>query len=146
MGNIDRNSLRQQIHRNLLAILSLFIAITALTYNGWRQELTEDNRNLRLAAFELVKQLGELQLIVDYAHYDRNLELGNPITGWGRVALIEDLSAVLPSPLPKQANALKTIWAAHWQHLGDEETHVEAITQSIKTMRAEVRRQLAELS
>jgi len=138
----DRDSLKAQIHRNLLAIISLFIAITALTYNSWRQELTEDNRNLRLASFELIMQLGELQLIVDHAHYDKNQELGNPITGWGRVALIEDLSAVLPAPLPEKSIHLKQTWSTHWEGLGDENVHAEQITTAIQSMRNEVRDQL----
>lgn len=146
MARDNKDSLKAQIHRNLLAILSLFIAIIALTYNGWRQELTEDNRNLRLAAFELVKQLGELQLIVDYAHYDKDPERGNPITGWGHVALIEDLSAVLPAPLPEKSIHLKQAWAENWQGLGNDDKSVETITSAIRAMREEVRRQLAELS
>ena len=138
----DPDSLKQQIHRNLLAIISLVVAITALTYNSWRQEVTEDNRNLRLASFELITRLGELQLIVDHAHYDRNTDLGNPITGWGRVALIEDLSAVLPDPLPAQSRDLKKSWSENWQGLGKQEAHAERITAAIQAMRTEVRDQL----
>ena len=138
----DKDSLGKQIHRNLLAIISLFIAVTALTYNSWRQELTEDNRNLRLASFELIMQLGELQLIVDHAHYDHDKERGNPITGWGRVALIEDLSAVLPAPLPKKSIILKQTWSDHWQGLGEGGEHAEQITTAIQSMRKEVRDQL----
>jgi hypothetical protein len=140
--NKNKDSLKSQIHRNLLAIISLFIAITALTYNSWRQELTEDNRNLRLASFELIMQLGELQLIVDHAHYDHDKERGNPITGWGRVALIEDLSAVLPAPLPEKSIHLKQAWSGHWEGLGKEDVHVEQITTAIQSMREEVRDQL----
>lgn len=138
----NKDSLKEQIHRNLLAIISLFVAITALTYNSWRQEVTEDNRNLRLASFELIMQLGKLQLIVDHAHYDHNKEMGNPITGWGRVALIEDLSAVLPAPLPEKSILLKQAWSDHWEGLGERDRHAEQITAAIQAMRKEVRDQL----
>jgi len=34
---------REQIQRNLLAIISLAVAISALGYNTWRNETTEEN-------------------------------------------------------------------------------------------------------
>ena len=34
-------TIRQQIHSNLVALISLFVAVTALAYNTWRNETTE---------------------------------------------------------------------------------------------------------
>ncbi len=36
--------LTEQIKRNQLAIISLVVALIALGYNTWRNELTEENR------------------------------------------------------------------------------------------------------
>lgn len=36
----------------LISVISLIIAISALGYNTWRNELTEHNRNIRASGFE----------------------------------------------------------------------------------------------
>jgi len=46
--------------QNLLAMISLFVALSALGYNTWRNELTEQNRNVRQAGFEMLLHVGEL--------------------------------------------------------------------------------------
>ena len=81
-------TLIQQIRNNLGAIISLLVAISSLSYNTWRNELTEENYSIRVAGFETLKSLGELQTIVDYGHYEQN-------PGWGRVLLISDLAGQL---------------------------------------------------
>ena len=50
-----------QIHRNLLSIISLVVALTALGYNTYRNELTEHNRNIRSASFIILQELSQLQ-------------------------------------------------------------------------------------
>ncbi len=61
-----------------MAIISLFVALSGLTYNTWRDKIIEENRSVRIASFEVLKNLWELQLVVDYAHYQKNQQLGNP--------------------------------------------------------------------
>ncbi|MBF8293263.1 MAG: hypothetical protein HW392_2090 [Steroidobacteraceae bacterium] len=41
--------MREQLRNNLVALISLVIALSALGYNTWRNELTERNRNIRAA-------------------------------------------------------------------------------------------------
>jgi len=139
-------SIGQQIQRNLLAIISLAIAITALSYNTWRNETTEENRNIRVASFEILIQLGKLQLVTDYAHYDNNSEQGNPITGWGHVAIIEDLSFLMPAPFSKMASELKQVWSDNWQNLGKNKNSVKHITNAINAMRKTVKSQLKTIN
>ena len=62
-------SIRQQIHNNAVALISLFIALSSLAYNTWRNETTEEQRNVRHAAFRVLESLGELQQVVDFRHY-----------------------------------------------------------------------------
>ena len=138
----DEHSIIEQIRRNLLAIISLTVAISALGYNTWRNETTEENRNIRLASFEILVQLGKLQIITDHAHYGNNNNTGNPITGWGHVAMIEDLSFLMTAPLPSMATNLKQTWQANWEGLGKDQTSVVEITESISTMRETVKAQL----
>ena len=83
---------KQQLQDNLVAIISLFVAIAALLYTAWREETTERNRTLRTAGFEVLKNLGELQIVVNqvYSHNDPIKDI--PQIGWGHVALIRHLA------------------------------------------------------
>ena len=40
----------------------------------------------------MLQELSELQLLIDYAHYERDAIKGNPITGWGHLLYIKDMS------------------------------------------------------
>ncbi|MCK5360112.1 MAG: hypothetical protein KAJ95_05765 [Gammaproteobacteria bacterium] len=132
----------QQIQRNLLAIISLTVAISALSYNTWRNETTEVNRNIRTASFEVLVQLGKLQIITDHAHYGKDKQMGNPITGWGHVTMVEDLSFLMPEPLPEMATDLKAVWQKNWEAMNRDKASAMKITESISSMRAEVKAQL----
>jgi len=57
--------IRKQIHNNAVALISLFIAVGSLAYNTWRNETTEEQRNVRHASFRVLENLGELQQVVD---------------------------------------------------------------------------------
>ncbi len=49
--------IHRQIQTNLVALISLLVALTALGYAAWRQELTEVNRTLRVAVRALLVAL-----------------------------------------------------------------------------------------
>ncbi|MFW2440789.1 MAG: hypothetical protein ACN4GR_15645 [Arenicellales bacterium] len=138
----EQYTIGQQIQRNLLAIISLVVAISALSYNTWRNETTEENRNVRLASFEILVQLGKLQIISDHAHYGKDRAMGNPITGWGHVAMVEDLSFLMPEPLPEMAEDLKKVWQENWEGLAKDQKSAAKITEAISTMRETVKAQL----
>ena len=82
---------REQIRRNAVALISLVVALSTLLYTTWRNEETEDNWNTRVAGFEMLTTLGELQRIVYLNHYDGDLDEGNPRKGWVRVMVLRDL-------------------------------------------------------
>ncbi len=129
-------SILGQIQRNAVAIISLVVAVSSLSYNTWRNEKTEDNRNQRIAAFELLLKLNELQQVVFYHYYDKdNVNRGNPRTGWAYVLTIHDLSQVLKSPLPESAEKLQTVWKQNWQTLGSDQTSVDAVLAEVDTVR-----------
>ncbi|AOE49652.1 hypothetical protein [Kangiella sediminilitoris] len=145
----------QQLKNNSLAIIGLVIAVIALTYNTWRSSTSELNRNFRNAAFELILQLGELQSITNdlhfnapdvksqewQRHYDKSL-----IEGWGNIALIEDLSALLPENFAEQATTLKSAWSFHHSKLGNRDTRSEEeISSQIKKLRELTREFIKEL-
>ena len=76
--NNERNSIIDQLRRNAGAVISLVIAVSSLRYNTWRTEKTEDNRNQRFAAFEILLKLGELQQVVFHHHYDKTSQIKEP--------------------------------------------------------------------
>ncbi len=101
-----KTSLYEQIRQNFISLISLLVALSALLYTTWREEMTERNRNLRAASFEVLKNLGELQIAVNYMHYQPDNPMANPLIAWGHVALIGDLSQILPAPVPAASKHL----------------------------------------
>ena len=130
-----KRSIGEQIRRNTVAIVSLAVAISALGYNSWRNELSEQNRNVRAAGFEALVTLGELQQIVFFAHYDDDVDRGNPRAGWTRVIVLEDLAALMPDEAAGSVSQLKSIWAENWTGLGSENDAEQRISAAIDEAR-----------
>ena len=137
--------LRQQFKRNSLAIISLFVAFSALGYNTWRNEQTEENRNIRAAGFEMLLHIGQLQRISYLAHYDKDLQQGNPRSGWVEVLVLRDLSMLMPAELQQQTQRLFDSWKENWQGLGEDESAVAAIDNAINDLRKEVLESIKKL-
>jgi hypothetical protein len=137
--------LPEQLRRHSLAIISLLVALTALGYNTWRNELTEQNRNIRFAGFEMLLHASELRRISYLAHYDRDSILGNPRSGWVKVMIIQDLSMIMPSTLQAAADELYGTWEQEWQGLGSDSGSIEAIEMALDAVRAGILETLEEL-
>ena len=137
MPLITNNSFREQVRRNAVALISVFIAVSSLSYNTWRNELTEYNRNQRLVSIEVLLKLEELQELVFYNHYDHDTQSrGNPRSGWAIVLTIRDLAQILEQPLPESATALYSVWGSHWSDLGKPgDASAEAILESVQDVR-----------
>jgi len=128
--------LRQQLRSNAVALISLVVALSSLSYNTWRNERTEHNRNVRTATFELLSKLAELERVVFLAQYDHDASGGNPRTGWTYVLVIRDLAALVPAPVPARAADLQKVWAEDWQGLGrEDEGSVNGIDDAIGHLR-----------
>ena len=127
---------RQQLRSNAVALISLVVALSSLSYSTWRNERTEHNRNVRAAAFEILTKLAELQRVVFLAQYDHDTGGGSPRIGWTYVLAIRDLSRVVPDPIPSHAARLQTVWAENWEGLGKgDENAVNRIDDSIVALR-----------
>ncbi len=128
-----------QLQRNAVALISLVVAITSLSYNTWRNEASEHNRNQRLVSIEVLRNLGELQQVVFHLHYDQDVDLQiNPRTGWAIVLTVNDLAMVLEAPLPETAENLRAVWDENWEGLGSNSASVEAIVTALEATRDEV--------
>ncbi|MEH6580533.1 MAG: hypothetical protein V7754_01265 [Halioglobus sp.] len=134
-----KDSFLQQVQRNTVALISIAIAVSSLSYNTWRNEKTESNRNQRVAAFEILLKLGELQQLVFHHYYDKDTQgRGNPRTGWTFVLTIRDLSRVLPTPLHENTDELVTVWSENWEGMEAQKTSVDAILEGIENTRSEM--------
>lgn len=117
------DSFKTQVRRNLVALISLGIAIYSLQYNTWRDETSEIQRNIRLAAFELVESLGELQQVVNRMTYGGEGTTQLYIDGWGKAELIQALSPLVSDEVEKEGAALFATWeqnVASLEHWGSE--------------------------
>ena len=130
-------SIRQQLRHNFVALVSLVIAVCSLSYTSWRHELTEENHNYRVASFEILLKLGELQELVFYRHYDKELVKGNSRTGWAYVLTIRDLAQLLPGAMPESTRQLVEHWDQGWQGLGSQQASADAILGAIDNTRDE---------
>lgn len=135
----------QQIHNNLVALVSLLVALSTLGYSAWRHEVTEDNRTLRESAFNMLRTAEELQSVVDFAHYEADLMTGNPIKGWGKVLYLRDLGIIMPPPVQARTRAIQRVWERDWEAMPTDEAAAQRITQAIESLRGEVRTLLVSL-
>jgi hypothetical protein len=115
------SDMRRQLRDNLVAITSLAVAVSALSYNTWRNERTERNRNVRVAGIELLQEIGSLQQIIFYAHYAEGDARGDPRMGWADVLTIQDLATMMPPDVEREAGELKAAWEANADGLLDDE-------------------------
>jgi hypothetical protein len=114
------HTIKQQLKENCIAIISLVIAIVALYHNEKLYEKSEHNRNIRIAAFEVLMRLGELQQLVNTLNFDKASSSNVLMQGWGHIALIGDLSKLIPEPVPKAADGLIKSWKENHDKIKDE--------------------------
>jgi hypothetical protein len=141
-----RTTIKEQLQRNTVALISLVIAVTSLGYNTWRNEASEYNRNQRLVSIEVLRNLGQLQQVVFHRHYDMDeTDKGNARTGWAIVLTITDLATVLEEPLPAAAEKLRAVWNDDWQKLGSNQPGVDRIIAEVEALRKDVHALLKNL-
>ena len=131
-------SIREQIQANAVALISLAIAVTALAYNTWRNEESEQNRTIRQAGFEMLVHVAELRRIAYLAHYDEDEVGGNPRKGWVEVLVLQDLAELIPPPGEEHADRLHAVWSEHWSGLGSDPASIDAIDRAIDELRSGV--------
>lgn len=138
-------SFRQLLQANLLSVISVLIAVASLSYNTWRNDVTEQNRNQRAAGFAVLHELAALQLLVDHLTYDEKQLRGDTIEGWTRVVFIGDLASLTSRKVDAGAQSLRQQWASEVGRLESSEEANKAISRSIESLRLETLRTLGEL-
>lgn len=148
-----RLSIKEQFRRNAVALISLFVAVSGLGYNTWRNEESEHNRNQRLGAFHMLEKIGEFEQVVWNLHYDKSDFGGTARTGWALVRTIDDIAVILDQPIPDKSKALHAVWEEHSPDLGrsdapklgDESASIVAIREAVVELRYATRMQLLAL-
>ena len=130
----------------IMSVFSVLFALLGFSYNAWRMEVSEENNNVRTAAFEVLSHLGELEHIILSAHYDNDLIEGNPRKGWVKVGLVVDLSALISSDVADKAVIVKTVWANSWHLMRTEEAVVTELVTKIDDTRMAIKIILKEMS
>ena len=126
-----------QLKINSVAIVSLLTAIIGLTYSAHQSHKNEVNQNMRLASFEVLMSLGELQTVVNYIHFSYDKSLGRPIDGWKHVTMVRDLSRLLNLEATKQGKPLFMEWQQNWHKLEtDDQVELHLSAQISKTRQA----------
>lgn len=146
-----------QVNNNLVALISLVLAITSLGYNTWRNETTEVQRNWRDASFRILVEIGELNQIILMRRYfsdadrEQSASGNDPIPqpeswvrGWGNVAMVRDLTSVMPEPLPTQGRRLFDQWQNQARALHDRsepearDQAADTLLESVEELRTQV--------
>jgi hypothetical protein len=136
----------RSVERNLVALISLTIALAGFGYNTWRNETTERHRNVRQAAFVVLEQLGELQQVVDRRFYGGQDDDLNRIAGWGKVSLVRDMAMLVSASASRQSSRLFGAWQMRLDALDAGDVSAEReISAAIASTREQILRDLAAL-
>lgn len=130
-------TLKEQIRRNLVALISLAIAVTSLGYNTWRNEASEHNRNQRLVSIEVLLLLGDLQQLVMDRHYGKNIDAEAVLReAWAKVLTIRDIAQVAEGGVPDAAENLYQTWNEDYDLLGTNIPAKDRILAALESVRA----------
>lgn len=130
----------------ITTVLSIGLAIVSIGYNVWRMAESEQNANVRDAAFEVFLALAEFQEVIYAAHFD-NLEVeGSPRRGWVKVKLVEDMSILVGEDVAREARVLRDSWQEQWPTIRDNREGVDLLVAQIETLREILRNRLSSLS
>ena len=142
----NKSNLKDQVRRNLVALISLVVAITSLSYNSWRNESSEDNRTQRLVAIEILLKLGDLQQLVWHHYWDKDYDdKGNLRTGWTLVLVMKDISQILDDPLTASTGELLNVWEQHSDDLDTSRESEQIIIAAIESVRSDTLALLQQL-
>jgi len=148
MNDALKQQFKTQIKKNIIALISLAIAISALAYNSWRNELSEQNRNTRAAGFEIIKEAAKLQSFLDHSTYSdgQDSEKSTPIEGWVRINLIGSLSTFMNAEVKLKAKKLLAVWQENWQSIEEEPDANKTVTMAINDLVVTVNDELVMLN
>ncbi len=137
---------RHPVRNNWLALLSLAIALFGLGYNTWRNETTEQHRNVREASFMVLNTLAELQQLADSRFFGGDSSEANRIAIWGRVTLTRDSAMLVSQDAQARADTLFQTWSQQEKAFNDGDKNAEkAMAEAVRATRDQVLADLRQL-
>ncbi|KZN34322.1 hypothetical protein [Pseudoalteromonas luteoviolacea] len=138
--------MRQKLQLYQISVIfSMVFALIGFSYNTWRLEVTEHNSNIRLACFEILKELAALEQLVYIAHYDGDMVTASPRKGWIKVGLIQDFSYLTNEEVKNKAATLHTTWSNNWESIATSNQSVELIVRDIDNVKTNIKALLITL-
>jgi hypothetical protein len=142
----SKSTLKEQFRRNLVAVISLAVAVTALGYNTWRNEASEHNRNQRLVAIQVLLMMGELQQITLDRQYGTNVDGATLLrAGWSKVLTTRDLAQLMDGSVSASATRLWQVWDEDHIHLGTDVKAKNRIIEALEDVRKDTHEVLTSL-
>ena len=142
----SRITIKEQLRRNAVALISLAVAVTSLGYNTWRNEASEHNRNQRVISIEILLMLSELQQVVLDRRYGKEEDGKSSLRkGWVIALTIKDISLVATGSLPETADRLFIVWQHDSGSLGNSDDAKERIEYALAEMRRDTHELLSSL-
>ncbi len=139
-------SIKKKLHVYYLTTLfSVAFALLGFSYNAWRMEVTEDNENVRTAAFEVLTNIAELEQIIFAIHYDKNPDKGNPRDGWAKLGLIYDLCSMISKQSMTLCEQVKLSWQRNWPDIEASNEATEVVIADLEALRLQIRQDLKQL-
>ncbi len=143
----SKSSIREQLRRNAVALISLAIAVTSLGYNTWRNEASENNRNQRLVSIQVLLMLGDLQLLTMDRHYGNQInERAVSRAAWAKVLTIRDIAQVADGAVPEATRDLYETWNSDYDKLGSKDEAKDRIIDAIEQVRRDTHDVLKSLN
>ncbi len=139
-------SIKDQLRRNTVALISLAVAVTSLGYNTWRNEASEHNRNQRLVAIQMLLMLSDVQKLTLDRHYGKDVN-GPAILreGWAKVLTIRDLAQIAEGSVPESAAHLYETWNQDSNRLGVDVGGKDRIIAALEVARSDTHEVLRSL-
>ncbi len=134
----------EQLRRNAVAIISLIVALSNLSYNTYRNELSESNRTVRQAGFRMISELSERQQVLLFARYGKGDVRGDVTEGWSDLLALRDLSFAMPANIQQQTEKLYKTWQENSGEISSaDDSSYLMIDKGIDEIKAEI---IAEIS
>jgi len=132
------STFKEQVRRNMVALISLAVAVTGLGYNTWRNELSEHNRNQRLVSIELLLMLGDLQQLTLEKHYG-DVANRDAVSrrAWAKILSIRDLAQISEGSVPETTVTLYDIWSSDYDELGVSTAAKDRIVSALDEVRSD---------
>ena len=132
---INRAQILAQIRANIVAIMSMIVALTGMAYNTWRNEKTEINHSVRIAAVRDAQESGRSADRRGILALSEKPSARRSGAGMGADDLYSRSRAGPARPGPAEAERLWAAWRDNVEGLGTNDEAMVKITDELQLLR-----------